>query len=472
MKELSIEEKAKAYDEALERVGELLSRCIDYRDRITKVYRVEDIESIFPELKESEESKDERIRRVIRGWIYTRPASFFDNGISKEEMLAWLEKQGEKKFIISDDALREGIAHFGITQYQIDNWLKKYVDVEKQGSQILANSAKTCKDEQKTTDKCEGCNNAKGCVSCVDGSEWAHIGEKKHADNVEPKFKVGDWVVSNLDGNARQISEVHFDEYNSYYVVDGEDVNLEEYDRLHHLWTIQDAKDGDVLVCGDFGYTSLMLFESFSNGRISLHCWYNSQTNNFHLNTDVALRKDANIHPATKEQRDTLFAKMHEAGYEWNSEKKELKKIEDDEYNGEDYGIDSLWHAKNILEKTLGKVDGYKSDDGILEHKCAISAIKKLYKQKSAWSEEDEYIIEEIEALIDVYVLEENNPKALIDWLKSIKDRVQPQNHWKPSEEQMSALDSMLQYGRVSHNSFSHLHLNSLFNDLKKLREE
>ena len=32
--------------------------------------------------------------------------------------------------------------------------------------------------------------------------------------------------------------------------------------------------------------------------------------------------------PATKEQRDLLFAKMKEAGYEWNGEKKELRKIE------------------------------------------------------------------------------------------------------------------------------------------------
>lgn len=32
--------------------------------------------------------------------------------------------------------------------------------------------------------------------------------------------------------------------------------------------------------------------------------------------------------PATKEQCDLLFAKMHEAGYEFDFEKKELKKIE------------------------------------------------------------------------------------------------------------------------------------------------
>ena len=32
--------------------------------------------------------------------------------------------------------------------------------------------------------------------------------------------------------------------------------------------------------------------------------------------------------PATKGQRDTLFAKMKEAGYEWDAEKKEVKKID------------------------------------------------------------------------------------------------------------------------------------------------
>jgi hypothetical protein len=35
------------------------------------------------------------------------------------------------------------------------------------------------------------------------------------------------------------------------------------------------------------------------------------------------------IIPATKEQRDILFSKMKEAGYEWNAKKKELKKEKD-----------------------------------------------------------------------------------------------------------------------------------------------
>ena len=28
-------------------------------------------------------------------------------------------------------------------------------------------------------DKCDGCNNAKGCITCKDGSEWAHYEEPK-----------------------------------------------------------------------------------------------------------------------------------------------------------------------------------------------------------------------------------------------------------------------------------------------------
>jgi len=51
--------------------------------------------------------------------------------------------------------------------------------------------------------------------------------------------------------------------------------------------------------------------------------------------------------------------------------------------NNEDYVIEGLHHAQRILEKTLGKVDGYQTDDGISDHKDAINAVKKLNEQKS-----------------------------------------------------------------------------------------
>ena len=53
---------------------------------------------LFPEIKED---KDERIRKVIYGWIYSCPSEFFDNGFSKEEMLAWVENK-DKAYIINN----------------------------------------------------------------------------------------------------------------------------------------------------------------------------------------------------------------------------------------------------------------------------------------------------------------------------------------------------------------------------------
>lgn len=135
-------------------------------------------------------------------------------------------------------------------------------------------------------------------------------GEKKPTDKVEPKFKVGDWVVTNTNighHTPLQIVDVdnsHVDvDKNVYRVVD---VNgnsgcprIEHFDGNYHLFTIADAKDGDVLTV---------------NGRPFIYC----------CNGDY----QGNVTPATKEQCDTLFAKMKELGYEWDAENKELKKIE------------------------------------------------------------------------------------------------------------------------------------------------
>lgn len=89
--------------------------------------------------------------------------------------------------------------------------------------------------------------------------------------------------------------------------------------------------------------------------------------------------------------------------------------------NGEDYGIDSLYHALQILQATLGEVAGYQSDDGILEHKCAISVVKKLYEQ-ILWGEDDEntmnQIIECLRGQID-----SDLPK-MTNWIKSVKQRL------------------------------------------------
>ena len=111
---------------------------------------------------------------------------------------------------------------------------------------------------------------------------------------------------------------------------------------------------------------------------------------------------------------------------------------------GEDYGIDGLYAAIDILEITLGKVDGYQSNDGILEHQCAISAVKKLYEeseQKPAWSEEDEKYAKDLADYFTGGLSLKYAEEDIANWFKSLKDRVQPK--WKPSDEQMNTLNKV-----------------------------
>lgn len=47
------------------------------------------------------------------------------------------------------------------------------------------------------------------------------------------------------------------------------------------------------------------------------------------------------------------------------------------EMDGDDVS-EGLDYAEIILEKTLGKVDGFQSDDGVMEHQMAIDAVKQV----------------------------------------------------------------------------------------------
>ena len=271
----------------------------------------------------------------------------------------------------------------------------------------------------------------------IDSETYNEIVNACIFDENKPKFKVGDWVVNKL-GNIWHIDS--FDAKNYQVTTNKGEHNyfpINIQDRMH-LWTIADAKDGDVLYHKAENGIEYIVMNKGLNEHNNIDSYFRySSINGFGTNIPSVLSaKCDSITPATKEQRDLLFQKMHEDGYEWDAEKKELKEIEDEEYNGEDYGIDSLWHAKNILEETLGKVDGYQTDDGILEHKCAIAAVNKLYKQKP-WSEEDEdyydAIITKLEVTQDDAALTDNQ----MEFLKSLKGRVRPKQEWSEEDEKM-----------------------------------
>ena len=109
MKELTIEEKAKAYDEALEKLRSLH----DNYDTVSTLIDIkEELEQIFPELAESE---DERVRNEIIAFVEQSIHRGGGTPIPQEQedrWIAWLEKQGEsytKRDV--DNAYVEGMVY-------------------------------------------------------------------------------------------------------------------------------------------------------------------------------------------------------------------------------------------------------------------------------------------------------------------------------------------------------------------------
>ena len=90
---------------------------------------------------------------------------------------------------------------------------------------------------------------------------------------------------------------------------------------------LQDIKKGDVLVNGPI----LIIVDhlgTFENRPI-IYSWYFADSQKFYgMGPSEPDRWEAEgFTPATKEQRDLLFQKMKDAGYEWDEDKKELKKL-------------------------------------------------------------------------------------------------------------------------------------------------
>lgn len=149
--------------------------------------------------------------------------------------------------------------------------------------------------------------------------------KEKEVDMVEPKFKVGDWIT---DGEA--IFHVTSYDINYGYQLETQKGTLfhfsdEKVENKYHLWTIKDAKDGDVLQLGEV----TAIFKKYI-GQEKCICYCSVCEGEFEIpieNGEDNIYGCTNTTPATKEQRDLLFQKMKEAGYEWNAELKKVSKI-------------------------------------------------------------------------------------------------------------------------------------------------
>lgn len=371
------------------------------------------------------------------------------------------EKQGEQK-----PSLRERY-----NKIKDSEWFKK------------THEGMSISDDEKVDDAnyCSDCINKKGCINCVDGN----MKETEH--KIKPKFHEGDWITCE-ELNTALIVNIVDDKYEVEFV-DGNKgfPHIDYVDRLFHLWTIKDAKDGDVLQLGN---VTAIFQEYIGSGNCKCYCSvYNGE---FEIPSQDNSYGCHNAIPATKEQRDTLFAKMKEAGYTWNADKKQLKKIEQKPAEEYSFNIESeLFHQLTKEQQELWKKEieqaynaGVEASDewseedekyikdltdyfigGMsLKHteENIIAWIKSLgHQQKQEWSEEDEeYLRRAINAVKNTYPMTAN-------WLKSLKERYT----WKPSDAQMGALLSKLPAIKGSGYEIQCV-LETLYDDLKKLKGE
>lgn len=246
---------------------------MDYKEKVIALLndqelskeQKEKLENIFPELKES---KDDRIVRCLLNYFnHVRYNGLDLKGTDIDEVIAWLEKQNEQK-------------HF--SDFNANDWY----------------------------------------VSKVDGK--IHDMTYNPTDKVEPKFRVGDWIIFN--GLILHIDEIVNGYYRTTSIGDGIHNSYDwNIDNAARLWTIQDAKEGDVLVSDEV----IFIFNKIHGVWVNCHCSLHKDGSFCEKNYDLMHIKYAEtIYPATKHERDLLFQKMKEEGYEWDSEKKELKKIE------------------------------------------------------------------------------------------------------------------------------------------------
>ena len=322
------------YKESLERAKEWMAG--KYGHYVSDTPQ-EIAEFIFPELKESE---DEMIRKaIIEHFAGSHSSMFPYKGFTKEQILAWLEKQNHdgKKWIYEDAYIKERDQLF---QDGIDEVLEnpqKY-GLEKQSKQNLTWSEEDDKRINRIYDFLwkhkrgfsaiiwqieEDANWLKSIKERVQSKQ----NEQKSVDKVEPKFKVGDWVVQGC--NILRIRCVG-DKYYCYETVGGyiDDMLVSEIDSSYHLWTIEDAKNGDVLAGEIDGDNYVLIYKQIKDGGIETYGHYYDSVDRFCIPSQLFCRDvKGTFRPATKEQRELLFAKMKEAGYEWDVNKKELIKL-------------------------------------------------------------------------------------------------------------------------------------------------
>ena len=219
------EEKAKAYDKALEKARKMYNSTYHPTEGHGGVcYNNADLETLFPELKESE---DEKVIKEIISIVKSYRESCITEGNHRfDDCIAWLEKQGEQKPAWSEED--------GIELYTIINFLKN-PSTAKSCPTLRSNAIdwlKSLKDRVQPKQEWgeEDLYMQEQAIKCVNNSGKLEVSTEDIADWLKSLKPQPRWKPSEEQMNY--LKKV----YESYYFCDGERSALESlYNDLKKL---------------------------------------------------------------------------------------------------------------------------------------------------------------------------------------------------------------------------------------------
>ena len=348
-------EKVKAYGEDIERTNK------SYDNEIT--------EEIFPELKEN---KDERIKKAIIEFFESEDDNTTYSLVRKKDIIAWLEKQGKEEYALKsfkDEDVHKFVQYiekqakayeFNLPNrsYDIYAFAKDLlVWLEKQGEQApsqtnerawlyLVSDVLTWKDgigqylddprvQEFTKRLCNYYAQKLYNPSILSNSSNTEKNEQKPADKIEPRFKVGDWVIFTTSGNIGNLYQVEKKGNYEYTLMNNHGCSFclsFSNEELIREWTIQDARDGDII---HFGTVTAIFKKYIGREKCICYCSF-CKDGGFEIpieNGEDNVYGCYNATPATKEQRDVLIKAMNDAGYKWDTETNTLEKLAEPKFD-------------------------------------------------------------------------------------------------------------------------------------------
>jgi hypothetical protein len=234
-------------------------------------------------------------------------------------------------------------------------------------------------------------------------------------------FNVGDWCIDNIDGTRFEITKTENDFY-TYRTLEGKEYSC-SYRSLEtdaHLWSIEDANSGDVLVYND----QYFIFKKMSskNSFIAYCSYHYIGYDSICVDEKVSYSTE-NVKLATKEQREYLLSHLPKAGYVWRADKLKLVEVKPTTMEEKDR-IDDAFTRMMLKESNQNSIEWTKSDD---EHLSGIITL-----------------IEEISKDVkrDFRIVSEKERDNLIDWFKSLKEKItayrQSIHNWSDKDGDMT----------------------------------